>query len=215
MVALSEDSSLLSRLFQHRFTGDGDLSGHSFGNLFLAALSEVTGDFAEAIRLSSEILASKGHIYPATDSDVRIAAELEDGSIVQGETKVGKVGNSIKRLFLEPENCSPMPDALKAIESADMVNAPFWVISRAPLSVYETPTALPLFGSTRAPNASCRFHVPTRSAKVRTRVSPPRPGCAISNASTRTPETGSPVSAASRRSPSTIAAWLDVRSSLS
>jgi uncharacterized cofD-like protein len=121
MVALSEDSSLLSRLFQHRFTGDGDLSGHSFGNLFLAALSEVTGDFAEAVKLSSEILASKGHIYPATDSDVRIAAELEDGSIVHGETKVGKVGNRIKRLFLEPENCSPMPDALKAIESADMI----------------------------------------------------------------------------------------------
>src|SRR6188768_1487317 len=86
MVALSEDSQLLSRLFRHRFRGEGQLGGHSFGNLFLAALTEITGDFAEAVKLSSEILASKGHIYPATDSDVRIAAELTDGSVARGET---------------------------------------------------------------------------------------------------------------------------------
>lgn len=121
MVALSEDSSLLSRLFQHRFASDGDLSGHSFGNLFLAALSEVTGDFAEAVKLSSEILASKGHIYPATNSDVRIAARLTDGSMVSGETNVGKVGSKIERLFLDPENCEPMHDALTAIERADII----------------------------------------------------------------------------------------------
>src|SRR5215212_9621312 len=66
MVALSEDSTLLSRLFQYRFRGEGGLGGHSFGNLFLAALTEVTGDFVEAVRLSSEVLASKGRIYPAT-----------------------------------------------------------------------------------------------------------------------------------------------------
>src|SRR6478735_5159532 len=65
MVALSEDSRLLSHLFQHRFRGDGDLGGHSFGNIFLAALTEITGDFAEAVKISSEVLASKGHIYPA------------------------------------------------------------------------------------------------------------------------------------------------------
>src|SRR3954462_2801031 len=100
MVALSEDSQLLSRLFRHRFRGDGNLGGHSFGNLFLAALTEITGDFAEAVKLSSEILASKGHIYPATVADVRLAAELDDGSIVRGETKVAKVGNFIKRLYL-------------------------------------------------------------------------------------------------------------------
>src|SRR5215468_7218825 len=81
-IALSEDSSLLSRLFRYRFRGEGELGGHSFGNLFLAALTEVTGDFTEAIRLSSEILASKGHIFPATISDVRLVAELENGSVV-------------------------------------------------------------------------------------------------------------------------------------
>jgi uncharacterized cofD-like protein len=121
MVALSEDSNLLSKLFRHRFSGEGDLAGHSFGNLFLAALLEVTGDFAEAVRLSSEILASKGHIYPATVADVRIAAQLTDGSIVRGETNVSKVGGRIERLFLEPEDCHPLPNALTAFENADLI----------------------------------------------------------------------------------------------
>ena len=122
MVALSEDSNLLSRLFQHRFSGIGDLGGHSFGNLFLAALSEITGDFAEAVRLSSEILASKGHIYPATMADVRLAAILADGTAVRGETQIGKLGTAIKRMYLEPEDCHPLPEALKAIREADVVS---------------------------------------------------------------------------------------------
>lgn len=121
MVALSEDSHLLSKLFRHRFRGKGELGGHSFGNLFLAALSEITGDFAEAVRLSSEILASKGHIYPATVADVRLAAELTDGSIVRGETNISKVGSLIKRLRLEPENCQPLPETLAAIADADAI----------------------------------------------------------------------------------------------
>jgi len=121
IVALSEDSSLLSRLFRHRFRGDGELGGHSFGNLFLAALTEVTGDFTEAIRLSSEVLASKGHIYPATISDVRLVAELEDGSIVRGETQISASRTPIKNLHLEPERCLPLPQALKALRSADVI----------------------------------------------------------------------------------------------
>ena len=121
MVALSEDSHLLSKIFRHRFRGDGELGGHSFGNLFLAALTEITGDFAEAVRLSSEILASKGHIYPATDADVRLAAELKTGEIVRGETNIAKIGHSIKRLYLEPENCRPLPEALAAIHEADVI----------------------------------------------------------------------------------------------
>ncbi|HEY0048357.1 MAG TPA: uridine diphosphate-N-acetylglucosamine-binding protein YvcK [Pyrinomonadaceae bacterium] len=121
MVALSEDSSLLSKLFQHRFRGDGELGGHSFGNLFLAALSEITGDFAEAVKLSSEILASKGHIYPATVADVRLVAELTDGRIVKGETNIAKFGTAIRRLRLEPEKCNPLPEALAAIYEADVI----------------------------------------------------------------------------------------------
>jgi uncharacterized cofD-like protein len=121
MIALSEDSTLLSRLFRYRFRGDGELGGHSFGNLFLAALTEVTGDFTEAIRQSSEVLASKGHIYPATISDVRLAAELEDGSIVRGETQISASKTPIRRLRLEPEQCLPLPEAMKAIRNADII----------------------------------------------------------------------------------------------
>jgi uncharacterized cofD-like protein len=121
IVALSEDSSLLSRLFRHRFRGDGELGGHSFGNLFLAALTEVTGDFTEAIRLSSEVLASKGHIYPATISDVHLVAELEDGSLVRGETQISASRTPIKNLLLEPEKCLPLPQALKALRTADVI----------------------------------------------------------------------------------------------
>ena len=121
IVALSEDSSLLSKLFRHRFRGDGELGGHSFGNLFLAALTEVTGDFTEAIRLSSEILASKGHIYPATISDVRLVAELDDGSFVSGETQISKSSQGIRHLRLEPEQCLPLPQVLRALRGADII----------------------------------------------------------------------------------------------
>lgn len=121
MIALSEDSTLLSRLFRHRFRGDGDLGGHSFGNLFLAALTEVTGDFVEAVRLSSEVLASKGHIYPATINDVRLVAELEDGSVARGETQITASLSRIRSLRLEPEQCLPLPEALAAIRNADVI----------------------------------------------------------------------------------------------
>ena len=121
MIALSEDSTLLSRLFRHRFRGSGDLGGHSFGNLFLAALAEVTGDFVEAVRLSSEVLASKGHIYPATTTDVRLVAELEDGRVVHGETRITGSKSLIRRLRLEPEHCLPLPGALAAIRAADLI----------------------------------------------------------------------------------------------
>src|SRR5687767_15401127 len=117
MIALSEDSNLLSRLFKHRFRGEGALGGHSFGNLFLAALTEVTGDFVEAVRLSSEVLASKGHIYPATINDVRLVADLEDGTEVRGETQISASRAPIRGLRLEPEQCLPLPEALAAIRS--------------------------------------------------------------------------------------------------
>lgn len=121
MVALSEDSTLLSRLFRHRFRGSGELGGHSFGNLFLAALTEVTGDFVEAVRLSSEVLASKGRIYPATINDVRLVAELEDGTEVRGETQITASRTPIRLLRLEPERCLPLPETLAAIRAADVI----------------------------------------------------------------------------------------------
>ncbi|MGH9941120.1 MAG: gluconeogenesis factor YvcK family protein [Pyrinomonadaceae bacterium] len=121
MVALSEDSTLLARLFRYRFGGDGQLSGHSFGNLFLAALTEVVGDFVEAVRLSSEVLASKGRIYPATLNDVRLVAELENGEEVRGETNITASNSPVRRLRLEPEHCLPLPEALAALRAADVI----------------------------------------------------------------------------------------------
>src|SRR5579863_3092834 len=112
MVALSEDEALLSKLFQYRFSEGRGLKGHSFGNLFLTALTNLTGDFAQAVKVSSEILASLGRIYPATNSNVVLEAEMEDGSIVKGETKIGKSLSSIRQVRLRPRKCQPLPETL-------------------------------------------------------------------------------------------------------
>ena len=121
IVALSEDEALLSRLFQHRFLKGSGLEGHSFGNLFLAALTSITGDFAEAVRLSSEILLTRGHIYPATMHSVELEALFDDGSRVLGETQITASKGKIKELFLVPSNVSPMPQTLEAIANADLI----------------------------------------------------------------------------------------------
>ena len=120
IVALSEDEALLSRLFQHRFV-KGGLEGHSFGNLFLAALTSITSDFGEAVRLSSEILLTRGHIYPATTSHVELEALMDDGSRVRGETKITASSGRIKQLFLDPPNVQPLPQTLEAMARADLI----------------------------------------------------------------------------------------------
>jgi uncharacterized cofD-like protein len=120
IVALSEDEALLSRLFQHRFV-KGGLEGHSFGNLFLAALTSITSDFGEAVRLSSEILLTRGHIYPATTSHVELEALMEDGSKIRGETKITASSGRIKQLFLDPPNVQPLPQTLEAMARADLI----------------------------------------------------------------------------------------------
>src|SRR5271169_1809835 len=121
IVALSEDEALLSRLFQHRFKTGSGLEGHSFGNLFLAALTSITGDFAEAVRLSSEILLTRGHIFPATTSSVELEAEFEDGSRVRGETRITASKGKIRELFLVPPDVQPLPQTLDAIAAADLI----------------------------------------------------------------------------------------------
>src|SRR6204780_3113745 len=121
IVALSEDEALLSRLFQHRFQKGDGLEGHSFGNLFLAALTSITGDFAEAVRLSSEILLTRGHIYPATMSSVELEALFEDGMRVRGETRITASKGKIRELVLVPPDVEPLPQTLKAIAGADLI----------------------------------------------------------------------------------------------
>jgi uncharacterized cofD-like protein len=121
MVALSEDEGLISQLFRHRFSKGEDLNGHNFGNLFIAALTEMTGDFGQAIKLAAEILASRGHIYPATQTDVTLAARMEDGSMVRGETNITGSRQRIVELTLEPPDPPPPPETLEAIAAADMI----------------------------------------------------------------------------------------------
>jgi uncharacterized cofD-like protein len=121
IVALSEDEALLSRLFQHRFLKGSGLEGHSFGNLFLAALTSITSDFSEAVRLSSEILLTRGHIYPSTTANIELEALMEDGTRVQGETKITASKGRIKELFLVPPDVEPLPQTLDAIARADLI----------------------------------------------------------------------------------------------
>lgn len=121
LVALSEDEALLSRLFQHRFAAGRGLKGHNFGNLFLTALTQVTGDFGHAIALSSEILASRGRIFPATSDNVVLEAQLADGSVIVGESRIGKTRKRIRRISLQPCECMPLPETLQAIAQADLI----------------------------------------------------------------------------------------------
>jgi uncharacterized cofD-like protein len=121
MVALSKDEHLLGKLFQYRFPAGRGLEGHSFGNLFLTALTNVTGDFPKAVREAAQVLAIRGRIFPSTAQNVTLEAELEDGKIVSGETNISKSRKRIRRVRLVPRRVRPMPEVLKAIREADLI----------------------------------------------------------------------------------------------
>ncbi|MBI3471066.1 MAG: uridine diphosphate-N-acetylglucosamine-binding protein YvcK [Candidatus Solibacter usitatus] len=121
MVALSEDEALLARLFQYRFQSGRGLKGHSFGNLFLTAMSHITGDFHEAVKISSEVLRIAGSIYPATASNVALEAVLEDGTLVAGESRISRSRRPIDRIRLRPRRCKPLKETLAAIAAADLI----------------------------------------------------------------------------------------------
>lgn len=121
LVALSQDEALLSRLFQYRFPLGSGLRGHSFGNLFLTALTGVTGDFPEAVRLSGQVLAIRGRIFPSTAQNVTLEAELEDGQKVAGETTISKSKQPIRRVRLAPRSVRPLPEVLNAIRQAHLI----------------------------------------------------------------------------------------------
>lgn len=121
IVALSDHTALLSRLFQFRFNGNGHLSGHSMGNLLLAALTSVRGDFVQAIKAASDVLAIKGTIYPATTQNVHLVADLADGARVRGESAISRASAPISAVRLEPADCRPLPETLAAIRAADLI----------------------------------------------------------------------------------------------
>jgi uncharacterized cofD-like protein len=121
MVALSEDSALLSRLFQYRFQAGRGLKGHSFGNLFLMALTQILGDFPAAVKASSEVLKIAGRIYPSTTANVSLEATLSNGAIIVGETQISRSRHRIQSIRLRPRKVSPLPAALTAIAEADVI----------------------------------------------------------------------------------------------
>ncbi len=121
LVALADDESLMSRLFQYRFEEGDGLQGHSFGNLFLAALAEVTGDFERAVRESTSVLKVRGQVLPATLQSVTLHAELQGGERVEGESTITAADRLPLRVWLEPERPAAVPQALEALAGADMI----------------------------------------------------------------------------------------------
>lgn len=121
LVAMANLEPLMERLMQYRFGGDSDLTGHNFGNLFLTAMTDITGDFETAIKESSKVLAVSGQVIPATLEDVVLKGELIDGSVINGESNISKSKLPIKRIYLEPEDIRPVPEAINAINEADII----------------------------------------------------------------------------------------------
>jgi uncharacterized cofD-like protein len=121
LVALADTEPLMEQLFQYRFPGGSGLAGHSFGNLFLATMCEVVGDFEGAIKETSRVLKVRGQVLPATLTSANLVAEYVDGTVARGETSICRPGVPIRRLSLDPPECQPVPDALAAIATADLI----------------------------------------------------------------------------------------------
>lgn len=121
LAALSDVEPLVEELFQHRFTTSKELSGHSLGNLILAAMTSITGNFVHAIQEMSKVLNVKGKVLPAANQSVVLHAEMEDGTIVSGESKIPYSGKIIKKVFLTPNIVKPLPETIHAIRQADLI----------------------------------------------------------------------------------------------
>lgn len=121
LVALAEVEPLIEELFQHRFKNGNGLTGHSLGNLLLAGMTSITGDFAKGITELSKVLNVRGNVYPASNRSIVLNAEMEDGTIVTGESQIPLVEKKIKRVFLTPKNIKPLPECIQAIEQADLI----------------------------------------------------------------------------------------------
>ena len=121
LTALADVEPLMSELLNYRFSGNGGLSGHSLGNLILAGMTDITGDFVTAVREISRVFAVRGQVLPAAAEAVVLRAEMEDGTIVTGESQIPEYGGRIKRVYLEPDHVEPLPEAIHAIEQADAI----------------------------------------------------------------------------------------------
>lgn len=121
LAALSDVEPLVEQMFQHRFGHSNELSGHSLGNLILAAMTSITGDFVHAIQEMSKVLNVRGKVLPAASQSVVLQAEMEDGSIISGESKIPYSGKKIKRVFLSPSHVKPPSETISAIRQADLI----------------------------------------------------------------------------------------------
>jgi uncharacterized cofD-like protein len=121
LIALADVEPMLSQMLQYRFTAGNGLAGHSLGNLILAAMKEITGDFVSGIRELSRVLAVRGRVLPATSHSIILKAEMENGTIVVGESKIPKAGGKIKRVFIEPADVEPLEEAIAALREADAI----------------------------------------------------------------------------------------------
>jgi uncharacterized cofD-like protein len=121
LAALSDVEPLIEEMFQHRFNTANELFGHSLGNLILAAMTSITGNFVHAIQEMSKVLNVRGKVLPAANRSVMLNAVMEDDSIVRGESKIPYSGKRIKRVFLNPEGVKPLPETLQAIREADLI----------------------------------------------------------------------------------------------
>ena len=121
LVAMADAEPLVTKLFQYRFGQGSGLEGHSFGNLFIVAMSGVTGSFGEAVYESSRVLAVRGRILPATLANLSISARMDDETLVHGETSITQRGGKIRQLYLEPEHPDAYPEAVEAILDAQLI----------------------------------------------------------------------------------------------
>ena len=121
LVALADAPALMRDLFQFRFTDGSDLAGHNFGNIFITAMTQLTGDFEKAVKETSKVLALRGQVLPSTLSNITLAARYSDGSVAEGEDKIPKAHKSIDTVFLKPEQVQATPEAIRAIEEAQII----------------------------------------------------------------------------------------------
>ena len=121
ITALADDEDLVNKLFKYRFDNGTGLEGHSFGNLFITALYDITGDMVSAVRASSRVLSIRGRVLPATLDDMKLVAEMDDGRIIHGESTIPEANGRINRLFTEPVNCKALPEVIEAIRNAELI----------------------------------------------------------------------------------------------
>ncbi|MDF2659135.1 MAG: hypothetical protein K0Q94_1926 [Paenibacillus sp.] len=121
LIALADVEPLLSKLLQHRFSSGAGLAGHSLGNLMLAAMKDITGDFVTGVKELSRVLAVRGRVLPASDHQIILKAEMKDGAIIEGESNIPNAGGKINRVFIEPADVSPLEEAVEAIREADAI----------------------------------------------------------------------------------------------